>query len=423
MFTRFTRLFGSKSRLENDISWRKTFTALKYPNYRLWFWGQMISLFGSWMQTTAQGYLIYELTHSPIFLGYVGFATGIPALLFTLYGGVIADRFPRRSVLIATQIAMMILAVILATLTFLHIIQPWHIIVLAFFLGVTNAFDSPARMAFVLEMVERKDLVNAIALNATMFNSASAVGPAIAGVVYAIFGPAWCFTINGVSFIGVIIALKLMKLKKMEIAPSQQSVFKELKEGIVYVVKEQKMILTLIVIISMTGFFGIAFATIFPAWAVNIMHGNAATNGLLQSARGAGALTGALFIATVSHLKIKGKLLTFGMFAFPIFLMVFLFLRQLPLTLVLLYFIGISSLMVLNMANGFVQTLVSDKLRGRVMALYSLAFFGSMTLGALFIGAVAEHFSEPIAVAVNATILFVTALVIWIFIPKLRALK
>jgi MFS family permease len=375
------------------------------------------------MQTTAQGYLIYELTHSPIFLGYVGFATGIPALLFTLYGGVIADRFPRRSVLIATQIAMMILAVILATLTFLHIIQPWHIIVLAFFLGVTNAFDSPARMAFVLEMVERKDLVNAIALNATMFNSASAVGPAIAGVVYAIFGPAWCFTINGVSFIGVIIALKLMKLKKMEIAPSQQSVFKELKEGIVYVVKEQKMILTLIVIISMTGFFGIAFATIFPAWAVNIMHGNAATNGLLQSARGAGALTGALFIATVSHLKIKGKLLTFGMFAFPIFLMVFLFLRQLPLTLVLLYFIGISSLMVLNMANGFVQTLVSDKLRGRVMALYSLAFFGSMTLGALFIGAVAEHFSEPIAVAVNATILFVTALVIWIFIPKLRALK
>lgn len=423
MFTRFTRLFGSKSRLENDISWRKTFTALKYPNYRLWFWGQMISLFGSWMQTTAQGYLIYELTHSPIFLGYVGFATGVPALVFTLYGGVIADRFPRRSVLIATQAVMMILAIILAGLTFLHIIQPWHIITLAFFLGVANAFDAPARMAFVLEMVERKDLVNAIALNATMFNSASAVGPAIAGIVYALFGPAWCFTINGISFVGVIIALKLMKLKKMVKEPKSQSAFKELKEGIVYVVKDQRMILVLIVLITITGFFGMALNTIFPAWAVNIMHGNAATNGWLQSARGAGALTGALFIATVSHLKIKGKILTFGAFAFPIFMALFLFLRNLPLTLVMLYFIGIASLMVLNIANGFVQTLVSDKLRGRVMALYSLAFFGSMTLGALFIGTVAEHFSEPIAVFVNAAILFATAVALWIFVPKLRALN
>src|SRR5271157_4058592 len=186
--------------------WRRTFMALKYPNYRLWFRGQMVSLFGTWMQTTAQGFLVYELTHSPRYLGYVGFAAGAPTWLLTLYGGVVADRIPRRMLLIITQSCMMVLAFILAALWFLHVVQPWHIMVLAFLLGVANSFDAPARQAFVSELVPREDLTNAIALNATMFNTATAVGPAVAGATYALFGAGWCFTINGLSFIAVLTA-------------------------------------------------------------------------------------------------------------------------------------------------------------------------------------------------------------------------
>lgn len=420
---RLKEFFNRKSQFKNELSWKRTFTALKYPNYRLWFWGQMTSLFGTWMQSTAQGFLIFQLTHSPIFLGYVGFAAGIPALIFTLYGGVIADRFSKRDVLIATQFVMMILALVQAFLTFTGLIQPWHLIALAFLLGIANAFDSPARQAFVLEMVERKDLVNAIALNSTMFNSASALGPAIAGVTYALFGPAWCFMINGVSFIGVIAALKMMRLPKFEKPPRTGSVIAELKEGINYVLHKEKLILALTLTVTITGMFGISFGTLFPAWAVKILHGDAATNGLIQSARGAGALAGALAVAAISHLHIKGKLFSIGTFAFPILLIVFQFISWLPATMIVLFFIGFASLMTFSVANGLVQTLVSDSLRGRVMAIYSITFFGFMPIGSLIIGAIAEKLSEPTAVLINAVILLIYAIVLWIFVPKLRAQK
>ncbi|MBE2228128.1 MAG: MFS transporter, partial [Ignavibacteria bacterium] len=199
---------------ESGFSFRRTFTALKYPNYRLWFWGQMVSMLGTWMQITAQGFLIYDITRSPAYLGYVGFASGIPTWVFMLYGGVIADRFSKRKVLVITQTIMMLLAAILAILTFLKLVQPWHIILLAFLLGTANAFDAPSRISFVNELVDKPDLTNAIALNATMFNTATAIGPAVAGLAYAFAGPAWCFTINAVSFVGVIAALNKMKLKE-----------------------------------------------------------------------------------------------------------------------------------------------------------------------------------------------------------------
>ena len=179
------------------FDWRQTFAALKYPNYRLWFFGQLVSLAGTWMQSAALGYLIYQITRSPVYLGYVSFASGIPTWLFTLYGGVIADRVSRRALMIITQTSMMILAFILAALTFTAVVQPWHILLLAFLLGVAQAFDAPARQAFVLEMVEREDLTNAVALNATMFNLAVAVGPAVGGLTYAAFGHGWCFMLNG----------------------------------------------------------------------------------------------------------------------------------------------------------------------------------------------------------------------------------
>jgi MFS family permease len=401
---------------------KQTFASLRHPNYKLWFWGQMISLFGTWMQTTAQGYLVFELTHSSAYLGYVGFALGVPTWIFTLYGGVIADRLPRRNVLIATQIFMMILAVILAVLTFMHVVQAWHIVILAFGLGIANSFDAPARQAFVLELVEREDLVNAIALNSTMFNTATAFGPAIAGITYAEFGPSWCFIINAVSFIGVIIALALMKLKKPEFKPKKSSAITELKNGFTYI-RNERIVYMIILLIAAMCFLGIAFGTLIPAWAVKVLHGGARTNGLLQSARGFGSLMSALFIASISKYKFKGKLLTAGTFAFPVLLIIFSFITWLPLSILILVAVGASSLLVFNLANGIIQTVISDEYRGRVMALYSITFFGFMPLGALFVGATAQRLGESTSILINSSILLIFVFLLWLLEPKLKKIS
>ncbi|HKI79780.1 MAG TPA: MFS transporter [Ignavibacteriaceae bacterium] len=403
----------------DQFSWEKTFTALRHPNYKLWFRGQMLSLFGTWMQRTAEGFLIFELTHSPLYLGYVGFAMGAPAWLFMMYAGVVADRFPKRTVLMITQAFMMVLATILAFLTFTGLIQPWHIITLAFFLGVANSFDAPARQAFVLELVERDDLTNAIALNSTIFNTATAVGPAIAGITYAFFGPAWCFTINAVSFIGVIIALKLMTLKPFIKAEIKTSALADLKEGLKYIYSE-KIVLTIISLVGVISIFGISYITLLPAWAVTIMHGNAATNGFLQSARGLGALVSALFIASLGRFAFTGKLLTIGSFLFPILIMIFSFLELLPITLVVLFFIGFSIILIFNLANALIQRLVPDELRGRIMGVYSFTFFGFLPVGALLMGAMAEKFTEPIAVLIGALVTLSFSVLIWYRVPGLR---
>lgn len=404
------------------ISWRKTFTALKYPNYRLWFWGQMISLFGTWMQSTAQSYFIFELTKSPAFLGYAGFVNGVPTWLFMLYAGVVADRMPRRKLMILTQTSMMILAFMTAGLTFLHLIQPWHIILLAFCFGVTNAFDAPARQAIVQELVDYGDMTNAIALNAAMFNTSVALGPAFGGLTYALFGPAWCFTINGLSFIAVIMALAAMKLKPSSAGAAKNSILTDLKEGLGYVVTHST-IRTIISLIGVISLFGMAFATLMPAWAVKILDGNAKTNGFLQSARGFGALSSALLIASLGRFKFRGKLLTLGSFAFPVFLIIFSFIRWEPLSMLFLFGIGFAQILVFNLANASVQTLTPDALRGRVMSIYSLVFFGSMPLGALLIGWMATKAGEPTTIVINAVITLTYASILFVFMPKLRKLQ
>jgi MFS family permease len=315
--------------------WQRTFAALRRRNYRLWYRGQLVSLFGTWMQATAQGFLVYELTHSPRYLGFVGFAAGVPMWALTLYGGVVADRFPRRSVMIVTQTVMMALAFILAALAFLHVVQPWHIILLALLLGTANAFDAPARQALVSELVPREDLTNAIALNSTMFNMATAVGPAVAGVAYALFGPGWCFTINGVSFVAVILALRLMELDHRVPARRAGGSFAQLTEGIRYVLREP-VIRTVIGVVAVTSLCALSMATLVPAWSVKVLHGNAAVNGLLLSARGVGSLVGALLMASVARVAFRGKILTVGSLAYPILLFVFAFVRWLPGSLLML---------------------------------------------------------------------------------------
>ena len=407
---------------ESGFSIKRTFTALRYPNYRLWFWGQMVSMLGTWMQITAQGFLIYDITRSPAYLGYVGFASGIPTWVFMLYGGVIADRFSRRKVLVITQSVMMILAGALALLTFTSLVQPWHIILLAFLLGTANAFDAPSRISFVNELVDKPDLTNAIALNSTMFNTATATGPAVAGIVYAAAGPAWCFTVNAVSFVGVLLALNRMKLKEPEISAGGKSAFAEIKEGLKYIAKNPVIRVLMLMVASMS-LFGLSFSTLLPAWSVNILGGNSATNGFLQSARGAGALASALFIASLGRFDYKGKLLTTGSIAFPLVMLIFSFVRLIPVSLIIIFALGCALILAMNIANSLVQTLVPDGLRGRVMGIYTLTFFGLLPVGSLLMGILAEHFGEAEAILICSIVTLITALLIYFFAPAIRKLK
>ncbi len=405
--------------VRRQMSWKQAFTALKYPNYRLWFWSQLFSLFGTWMESTALAFLVYELTKSPAYLGLVGFAAGIPTWFFMLYAGVIADRVPRRNLIIVTQTAMMLLAFILAALTFLHLVRPWHILAIALFLGIANAFEAPARQAFVLEMVDLHDMTNAIALNGAMFNGATAVGPAVAGLIYAFLGPAWCFTINGISFIAVIVALAMMKLRPFVAKPERTSAWSDLKEGLKYVAGHQ-MVRTIIGLIAVVALFGIAYATLLPAWAVKILHGDAKTNGFLQAARGLGAMAGALLIASLGRFRFRGKLLSLGTLSMPVLILAFAFVRWTPLSLILLVGAGVSQIFIFNLCNALVQTASPDGLRGRIMGVYTFVFFGSMPVAALAVGATAERFGEQAAVLIGAAAMLLAAVLVWIFFPKLR---
>ncbi len=400
----------------------RTFTALTYRNYRLWFVGQMVSLFGTWMQTTALGFLIFELTRSPAYLGYVGFAAGAPAWLFTLHGGVVSDRRPRRTVLLFTQSSMLVLAAVLSALTFTGLVHPWHILVLASLNGTINAFDGPARQAFASDLVDHQDLTNAIALNSTMFNAATAVGPAAAGLVYAWFGPAWCFALNGLSFLAVIAALLLMRMTASAPARRATSTFGELREAIAYL-RAHRVILALIGLVGSVSVFGISAVALMPAWAVSVLHGGPRTNGLLQSARGVGGLAAALFIASLGRVTFKGRLVSFGSFAFPTLLLVFAFMRSTPLSLLAFAGVGAGTLFVLNLCNALVQTLVPHELRGRIMGVYTFIFFGAMPIGALWIGLVAQYAGEPQAIITAASLSLVVAGVVWLFAPRVRALE
>jgi MFS family permease len=399
---------------------KQTFSALKYRNYRLWFGGQTVSLFGTWMQRTAQAYLIFDLTKSPLYLGYVGFAYGVPSWLFMLYGGAIADRFSRRTILLVAQIAMMILAFILAGLAFSGIVQPWHIIILAFLLGCANAFDAPARQAFVTELVELPDLTNAIALNSSMINLATVVGPALAGLTYAAFGPAWCFTINGFTFIAVILALLLMKLAPFEPVEKSVSIIKEIVEGLSFAARKP-IIRMLIINLGILSLAGLGFVTLLPVWAVDVLGGDATTNGFLHTARGLGALSGALLIAAIGHSYSKGNLLSLATFVMPLSLLIFSFTGILPASFITLLGVGWGFMVIINLSNTLVQVNVEDALRGRVMGIFTFTFFGLMPIGSLINGAIADQIGAPMTIQINALVLITAAVILLLFFPFIRA--
>jgi MFS family permease len=373
---------------------------------------------GTWMQSTAQGYLVYQLTGSPAYLGLVGFMNGIPTLIFTLFGGVAADRISRRKLMVITQSAMLILAFILAALTFTNVVKPWHIVVLAFFLGVANAFDAPARNSFVPELVSREDMTNAIAMNATMFNIGTVVGPSIAGLTYAAFGPAWCFSLNGISFIAVIGALLFMRIQPIIQPLRQARIVEDIKEGLRYVFSH-RLTLILTSFVGMVSIFGPGILTLLPAWATDVLHGDVTTNGWLVSARGFGSMVSALMLAYLGSRRYRGRLWTQGTFIMPITLFIFAWLRWLPLSLLAMAGMGWGFMMILNNSNAIIQSHVPDELRGRVMSIYTLVFFGSMPIGSLLAGTVAQQIGEPLTVMLAASLLFALAIGVWIFLPEI----
>ncbi|MBN1301508.1 MAG: MFS transporter [Melioribacteraceae bacterium] len=408
--------------LKRKYSFKDTFAALRHPNYRLWFWGQMISLFGSWMQATALAYFIFELTKSTVFLGYIGFASGIPAWLLTFYAGAVADKFHREKILVYTQTGMMVLSLALAALTFLDIITPWQLIIFSMLLGTMNAFDAPSRHAFVNELVSKDDLVNAIALNSTMFHTATSIGPAIGGIIYALFGPALCFSINAVSYLAVIFSLKKMDIRHSESSKNNNRLTSEIKDGFRYLITE-KDILTLVLITTTTSLFATGLITLIPSWAVDVLGGDSTTNGFLQSARGIGAVIFALIIATINKYFLRGKLLFYSIFGLPVVLIIFSMNSSLVISLALLILVGGFMISIYNLSNGLIQTIVDEKYRGRIMGIYSFTFLAFMPIGSLIIGLMADVLSTPDAVLFSSVLLLMIFILLRIRFPKISGIR
>jgi MFS family permease len=298
-------------------------------------------------------------------------------------------------------------------------VAPWHILVLAFLLGVVNAFDAPTRQSFVLEMVGREHLTNAIALNSTMFNAATVVGPAVGGLAYAAFGPGWCFALNGASFVAVIAALLAMRLGPAPADGRRIPIRTQVAEGLRAIGAERR-ILAIIVLVALSSLFGFSFVTLIPAWAVKILGGDARTNGLLQSARGAGAVLTALGIASLGGFRGRGRLLMTGSLAFPVVLAGLSFTRSLPLSLAGFFLVGVSFVLMFNLSNALVQTLVPDAVRGRVMSVYQLGFLGMAPIGSLAIGAAAERFGEPLTLLAFAIASLACTGGVALAVPSLR---
>jgi len=403
---------GSSSRV------RTTLRALRHRNFQLFFAGQLISLIGTWMQNVAQAWLVYRLTGSSALLGMVGFAGQIPVFLISPLGGLIADRHSRQRTVIATQTSAMILAFILATLTLTGRVQVPHIFVLAALLGVVNAFDIPARQSFLVEMVGREDLINAIALNSSMFNGARIVGPAVAGILVAAIGEGWCFFANGVSYIAVIIGLTMIRVPPSA-APKKGSAVSHIAEGFRFAARTTpiRALLLLLGLVSLTG---MPYAVLMPVFADQIFHSGARGLGILMGFSGAGALIGALALATRQGVTGLGRWVAASTGVFGASLILFSFSRSFWIAAALLVPVGLAMMTQMGASNTLIQTMTPDPLRGRVMSVYSMMFMGMAPAGALLAGFMADRFGAPFTVAAGGAVAIAGSLVFSLHLPSLR---
>jgi MFS family permease len=367
-----------------------TFSAFKSRNYRLYFVGQSVSLIGTWMQKTAVSWVIYTLTHSTLMLGVTLFASQFPSFLFSLIGGVVSDRYDRFRVLLTTQVASMIQAVLLAILILLKHYEVWEILSLSVLLGVINAFDVPARQSLVYDMVEDKsDLPNALALNSSMVNLSRLIGPAIAGLVLEFMGDGVCFLLNAVSFIAVIGSLLLMRLPEYVKKPHVKNVFGELKEGFTYI-KASPSLAYVIVMLGLISLLVLPFSTLIPYYARDVFKGTATTFGIIDSFIGLGAFSGAIFLASQKPGANLKKILFVNTLVFGAGLVLFSHEQSYPLALLFVTIAGFGMMSQITVSNTIIQTTVDLNMRGRVISFYAMAFFGMQPLGGLLVGAISK---------------------------------
>ncbi|HXZ33124.1 MAG TPA: MFS transporter [Terriglobales bacterium] len=409
---------GTDSEAEK-IGLPATLRALRHRNFQLFFSGQLISLIGTWMQSVAQAWLVYRLTGSSLLLGSVGFASQFPVFLVAPLGGIVADRYNRQKVVIGTQTASMILAFILSALTLTGTVRVWHIFVLAALLGIVNAFDIPGRQSFLVDMVGKEDLMNAIALNSSMFNGARIIGPAIAGVLVAKIGEGWCFFVNGVSYIAVIVGLFLMRVAPPIHAEGQASPLAHIIEGFRFV-RHTAPIRAILLLLGLASFVAMPYTVLMPVFADRILHGGARALGLLMGATGLGALLGALTLASKTGVRGLGRWVALACAGFGVSLILFSFSRNLQLSVLLLLPVGFCMMLQMSSSNTLIQVMVPDHLRGRVMAVYSMMFMGMAPFGAFFAGALAERLGAPITVAMGAVATIGGAALFWLRLPSFR---
>ena len=369
--------------------------ALRHRNYRLYFYGQTISLIGTWAQRLAIGWLVYRLTGSAFVLGLVGFVGDLPAFLFAPLAGVLADRWPRHRLVVLLQALAMIQALVLAILVLTGAVTVWHVIVLSMFLGVLNAFDVPTRQSFLVELIERReDLGNAIALNSSMVNAARLLGPSLAGVLIATVGEGMCFLLNGISYVAVLASLLAMKIRPSEREAAGTRIFQELKQGFAYVAGFAPM-RSILLLVALTSLMGVPYQVLMPVFAKDILHGGPYVLGFLMGCAGVGALAGAVYLAARKTVMGLESVITLAAGVFGIGLVAFSFSRILWLSLGLMVLTGFGMIVQLSSSNTVLQTIAEDDKRGRVMSFYTMAYRGMVPLGSLLAGILASTIGAP----------------------------
>lgn len=397
------------------VTWRDTFAALKHRNFRLFFVGQLVSLTGSWVQNTAQGWLVYQLTGSKVLLGTVAAISSLPMLLLSTWGGSLADRHSKRKLVFFTQSGMMLLAFAFAALVWTNLIQPWHILVLAALGGAAMAFDMPARQAFMVEMTSREDLVNAVSLNSSIVNGARVIGPAVAGFLMAHVGMTMCFLVNGLSFIAVIAGLAMMRLPEFVPPTHPTSARRHMIEGFVYVAGNRRLRI-LLLLFAVVGVFGWSYSVLLPAYAMDVLHLGESGYSALLSANGLGALLGALTVATFGS-RVRPRLMIFGgLWLFSAMLGLLAVVRSLPLVMICMVLGGWGMLLYFATTNTLIQSIVSDEMRGRVMGIWAVIFGGMMPLGGLESGLLSQAVGVPWTIASGALICGAAGLLTWWYV-------
>jgi MFS family permease len=395
--------------------------ALRHRNYRLFFFGQGISLIGTWVTRIAMSWLVYRLTNSSLLLGVVGFAGQIPAFLLAPVAGVIVDRADRYRLLLVTQLLSMVQSVLLAYFSLSGTVTAWHVAVLAVWQGLINAFDTPARQAFLVDLIEsRDDLPNAIALNSSLVNVARLIGPSVAGVLIGLFGEGICFVIDASSYVAVVAALLAMRVVARERAPRSTAFTREMREGVAYVANFAP-IRDLLLLLACVSLSGMPYAVLMPVFATDVLHGGPHTLGVLMTATGLGALVSALWLASRSSVLGLGRVVTLSGATFGLSLLGFSYSTSLWLSIVLLVLVGAGMMMQMAATNTLIQTLVDERMRGRVMSFYTMAFFGMTPFGSLLAGAAASRWGAPAAVRSGGVITLVAVLLFARRLPLLRA--